>query len=29
MAQHLISVLTDTADPATAEEMAAIDTFNE
>jgi hypothetical protein len=29
MAQYLISVLTDTADLATAEEMAAIDAFNE
>ena len=29
MAQYLISVLTDTGDMATAEEMAAIDVFNE
>ena len=29
MAQYLISVLHDTSDVATAEEMAAIDTFNE
>jgi hypothetical protein len=29
MAQYLISVLTDTTDLATAEEMAAIDVFNE
>ena len=29
MAQYLISVLTDTADMATADEMAAIDAFNE
>lgn len=29
MAQYLISVLTDTTDTATAEEMAAIDVFNE
>ncbi|SBT49300.1 YciI family protein [Micromonospora narathiwatensis] len=29
MAQYLISVLHDTSDPATAEEMAAIDVFNE
>jgi hypothetical protein len=29
MAQYLISVLTDTTDLATADEMAAIDTFNE
>ena len=29
MAQYLISVLTDSADLATAEEMAAIDVFNE
>jgi hypothetical protein len=29
MAQYLISVLTDTGDLATADEMAAIDVFNE
>jgi len=29
MAQYLISVLTDTGDSATTEEMAAIDVFNE
>lgn len=29
MAQYLISVLTDTTDTATADEMAAIDVFNE
>ncbi|MFU8874578.1 YciI family protein [Micromonospora sp. SL4-19] len=29
MAQYLLSVLTETTDLATAEEMAAIDTFNE
>jgi hypothetical protein len=29
MAQYLISVLNDTTDSATAEEMAAIDAFNE
>jgi len=29
MAQYLISVLDDTSDSATAEEMAAIDAFNE
>jgi hypothetical protein len=29
MAQYLISVLNDTTEPATAEEMAAIDVFNE
>jgi len=29
MAQYLISVLNDTTDAATAEEMAAIDVFNE
>lgn len=29
MAQYLLSVLADTADLATAEEMAAIDVFNE
>jgi hypothetical protein len=29
MAQYLIAVLTDTTDLATAEEMAAIDVFNE
>ena len=29
MAQYLISVLDDTTDTATAEEMAAIDTFND
>jgi hypothetical protein len=29
MAQYLMSVLNETADLATAEEMAAIDTFNE
>ncbi len=29
MAQYVISVLTDTGDLATAEEMAAIDVFNE
>jgi hypothetical protein len=29
IAQYLISVLADTTDPATAEEMAAIDVFNE
>ena len=29
MAQYLISVLFDTTDTATAEEMAAIDTFND
>ncbi len=29
MAQYLISVLDDTTDTATAEEMAAIDVFNE
>jgi hypothetical protein len=29
MAQYLISVLTDTTDLATSEEMAAIDAFNE
>ncbi len=29
MAQYLISVLTDTGDTATEEEMAAIDVFNE
>jgi hypothetical protein len=29
MPQYLVSVLNDTTDPATAEEMAAIDVFNE
>ena len=29
MAQYLVSVLTDTGDMATAEEMAAIDAYNE